>query len=35
MGLGDMLYESGDKLRYVYFPTTTIVSLLYVLEDST
>ena len=33
MGLGDILYESGDKLRYVYFPTTSIVSLLYVLED--
>ena len=33
MGLGDVLYESGDKLRYVYFPTTSIVSLLYVLED--
>ena len=33
MGLGDVLYESGDKLRYVYFPTTSIVSLLYVMED--
>jgi CRP-like cAMP-binding protein len=31
--LGDVLYESGDKLRYVYFPTTSIVSLLYVMED--
>jgi len=33
MKLGDVLYESGDKLRYVYFPTTSIVSLLYVMED--
>ena len=33
MRLGDVLYESGDKLRHVYFPTTTIVSLLYVMED--
>ncbi len=30
MRLGDVLYESGDRLRYVYFPTTSIVSLLYV-----
>ena len=33
MRLGDVLYESGDELRYVYFPTTSIVSLLYVMED--
>src|SRR5512143_2079077 len=33
MRLGDVLYESGAKLRYVYFPTTSIVSLLYVMED--
>lgn len=33
MRLGDVLYESGDKLRFVYFPTTCIVSLLYVMED--
>ncbi len=31
--LGNVLYESGDQLRYVYFPTTCIVSLLYVMED--
>ncbi len=31
--LGDILYEPGIKLRYVYFPTTAIVSLLYVMED--
>jgi len=31
--LGKVLYESGDLLRYVYFPTDSIVSLLYVLAD--
>ena len=31
--LGDVLYEPGNKLRHVYFPTTAIVSLLYVMED--
>jgi CRP-like cAMP-binding protein len=33
MRLGDVLYESGDKLSHVYFPTDCIVSLLYVLLD--
>jgi CRP-like cAMP-binding protein len=33
MPLGKVLYESGDVLRYVYFPTNCIVSLLYVLAD--
>jgi len=33
MPLGQALYESGSQLRYVYFPTTAIVSLLYVMED--
>ena len=33
MKLGDVLYEPGGRLRYVYFPTTSIVSLLYVLAD--
>lgn len=31
--LGDVLYEPDVPLRYVYFPTTAIVSLLYVMED--
>ncbi|MFL6673791.1 MAG: Crp/Fnr family transcriptional regulator [Massilia sp.] len=31
--LGDVLCESGGKLDYVYFPTTAIVSLLYLLEN--
>ncbi|AWI75745.1 Crp/Fnr family transcriptional regulator [Parazoarcus communis] len=33
MPLGHVLYESGIPLRHVYFPTTSIVSLLYVMED--
>ena len=33
MSLGDVLYESGGRLEHVYFPTTAIVSLLYVLLD--
>lgn len=31
--LGQVLYESGDKLSHVYFPTTAIASLLYVMEN--
>jgi CRP-like cAMP-binding protein len=33
MPLGEALYESGGRLGHVYFPTTAIVSLLYVLEN--
>jgi CRP-like cAMP-binding protein len=33
MPLGKVLYESGSKMNFVYFPTTAIVSLLYVMED--
>jgi CRP-like cAMP-binding protein len=31
--LGKALYESGDMLRHIYFPTDAIISLLYVLKD--
>jgi CRP-like cAMP-binding protein len=31
--LGDVVYESGRPLHHVYFPTDSIVSLLYVLES--
>jgi CRP-like cAMP-binding protein len=31
--LSQVLYESGGKLSHVYFPTTALVSLLYVMED--
>jgi CRP-like cAMP-binding protein len=33
MLLGDTLYEPGGQLQHAYFPTTAIVSLLYVLES--
>jgi CRP-like cAMP-binding protein len=33
MPLGHVLYEPGVPMRHVYFPTTSIVSLLYVMED--
>jgi len=31
--LGDVLYESGDKMDYAFFPTTMIVSMLYIMEN--
>ena len=31
--LGWVVYEAGDALGYVYFPTSSIVSLLYVMQD--
>ncbi len=31
--LGTVLYESGDKLDFAYFPTTAVVSLLYIMEN--
>jgi CRP-like cAMP-binding protein len=33
MRLGEVLYESGGKLSHVYFPTTAIVSLQYIMES--
>jgi hypothetical protein len=33
MPLGHVLYESGATLTHVYFPTTSIVSLLYIMEN--
>jgi CRP-like cAMP-binding protein len=33
MPLGEVLYESGGHLQHVYFPTTAIVSLHYLLES--
>lgn len=35
MPFGEILYESGDKLRYAYFPTTCIVSLIYIMKNGT
>jgi CRP-like cAMP-binding protein len=31
--LGEVVYESGAQMRYVYFPTTSHVSLLYTMID--
>ena len=33
LALGDVLYEPGGTLSHVYFPTSAIVSLLYVMEN--
>ena len=33
MQLGWAVYEAGGQMRYLYFPTTSIVSLQYVLEN--
>jgi CRP-like cAMP-binding protein len=33
MPLGQVLYESGATLSHVYFPTSAIISLLYVMEN--
>lgn len=33
MELGEVLYESGGRMTEVYFPTTSIVSLLYILAN--
>jgi CRP-like cAMP-binding protein len=34
LDLGQALYESGGEQDYVFFPTASIVSLLYVMEDA-
>ncbi|HSK72189.1 MAG TPA: Crp/Fnr family transcriptional regulator [Pyrinomonadaceae bacterium] len=33
LSLGKVLYESGDQMTHVYFPTTAIISLLYIMEN--
>jgi CRP-like cAMP-binding protein len=33
MPLGQVIHEPGEQLKYVYFPITSIISLLYVLES--
>ncbi len=33
LALGEALYEPGGRLDHVYFPTTCIVSMLYVMAD--
>ncbi|HYJ89899.1 MAG TPA: Crp/Fnr family transcriptional regulator [Pyrinomonadaceae bacterium] len=31
--LGEVIYESGDRLSHLYFPTTSIISMLYIMEN--
>ncbi len=31
--LGEEIYAAGETLKYVYFPSTAIISLLYTMED--
>jgi len=31
--LGKVIYESGEQMNHIYFPTTSIISLLYVTEN--
>ena len=33
LALGTVLYQAGESMEYVYFPTTSVVSLLYTMED--
>ena len=33
LSLGEVIYESGEQLEYIYFPTTAIISLLYIMEN--
>jgi CRP-like cAMP-binding protein len=33
LSLGKVIYESGERLEYIYFPTTAIISLLYIMEN--
>jgi CRP-like cAMP-binding protein len=33
LALGEVIYESGEQLDYLYFPTTAIISLLYIMEN--
>jgi hypothetical protein len=32
IALGEVIYESGGRLDYTYFPTTSVISLLYTME---
>ncbi|HEY0101167.1 MAG TPA: hypothetical protein VGB76_19740, partial [Pyrinomonadaceae bacterium] len=31
--LGEVIYESGGRQSYIYFPTTAIISLLYMMKN--
>ncbi len=33
LALGEVIYESGDRMTHVYFPLTAIISMLYIMEN--
>ncbi len=33
LALGQVIYESGGQMSHVYFPTNSIISLLYTMEN--
>jgi CRP-like cAMP-binding protein len=33
--LGQVIYEPGERIQYCYFPTNSVVSLLYTTQDGT
>ncbi len=33
LGLGEVLYDSNEEMKYLYFPTTAIISMLYIMEN--
>ena len=33
LALGEVIYESGGRQSHIYFPTTAIISLLYLMEN--
>jgi CRP-like cAMP-binding protein len=33
LALGDVIYEPGERMDYVYFPTDAVVSLIYTMEN--
>ncbi|HEX9961964.1 MAG TPA: Crp/Fnr family transcriptional regulator, partial [Pyrinomonadaceae bacterium] len=33
LALGEVIYESGEQLEYLYFPTTAIICLLYIMQN--
>ncbi len=35
MGYGQIIYEAGHALNYIYFPTTSVVSIVYSNQDGT
>ena len=35
MPVGKVVYESGGPMRHAYFPTTSIMSMLYIMNDGT